>query len=240
MPETDVVGEAVLLADRQEQAAAHPVAEDRVEHAQGPGVGVVARQRRHADGRAAPGRVSRSPEQDALAGRQRGARLEGRDDAVAGPERPVRRGRPPPRGRGRRRPRRRRSPAGRSPPRSRGSSSLGRHADAGLVAADLAAERRRPRTSPAGTGSGRTRPGRRGSERISSTMTCRSRSISCDVEERPDDQLAEHVHRPLGLAPRHADPVDGRLAVRGRVERAADALDRLGDGARRRVGRACP
>ena len=48
-------------------------------------------------------------------------------------------------------------------------------------------------------------------------------------EARPDDQLAEDVHRPRGLAARDAHPVDGRLAVGRRVERAADALDRLGD-----------
>ena len=53
----------------------------------------------------------------------------------------------------------------------------------------------------------------------------------------PADQLAEDRHRPLGLAARHADPVDRRLAIRGRVERAADALDRLAQRARRRVRR---
>ena len=65
------------------------------------------------------------------------------------------------------------------------------------------------------------------------------RPLALDVgvlEPRPDDQLADDVHRALGLAPRHAHPVDRRFAVGGGVERAADALDRLADRAGRRVG----
>ena len=78
-------------------------------------------------------------------------------------------------------------------------------------------------------------------ERISSTMTVRSLSISVVVEARPDDELAEDVHRPGRLAPRDADPVDGRLAVRRGVERAADALDRLAEIARvDGIARSCP
>ena len=70
-------------------------------------------------------------------------------------------------------------------------------------------------------------------------MTVRSLSMSSSVEHRPDDELAEDVHRPGGLAARDADPVHGRLAVGRGVERPADALDRLADRARRRVrGRA--
>ena len=65
------------------------------------------------------------------------------------------------------------------------------------------------------------------------------RALALDVgrlEPRPDDELADDVHRALGLAQRDAHPVDRRFAVGGGVERPADALDRLADGARRRVG----
>jgi len=55
------------------------------------------------------------------------------------------------------------------------------------------------------------------------------------AERRPDDQLAQDVHRPRSLSGRDAHPVDRGLTVRGRVERAADALDRFADGARRWV-----
>ena len=74
-------------------------------------------------------------------------------------------------------------------------------------------------------------------ERISSTMTARSWSISWSAQHRPDDELRDHVDRALRLADRDPDPVDGRLAIRRGVEAAADALDGLGDGARRRVRR---
>ena len=52
-------------------------------------------------------------------------------------------------------------------------------------------------------------------------------------QQRPDGQLGEHLNGAVRLAHRHARPVDRRLAVRGRVARAAVALDRLGHGARR-------
>ncbi len=55
------------------------------------------------------------------------------------------------------------------------------------------------------------------------------------IEPRPDDQLAEDVHRDRGVAGRDAHVVDRRLAVGRRVERAAEAFDGLGDRARRRV-----
>ena len=51
----DVVGEAARLAHGQEQAAAHPVAEDRVEHREGPGVGMVAAEGRAPRRTAGPG-----------------------------------------------------------------------------------------------------------------------------------------------------------------------------------------
>src|SRR2546421_193255 len=54
------------------------------------------------------------------------------------------------------------------------------------------------------------------------------------VEDGPDDELAQDAHRPGRLAPRDADPVDRRLAIRRRVERPTHALDRLGDRAARR------
>ena len=60
-------------------------------------------------------------------------------------------------------------------------------------------------------------------------MTSRSRSISDWVERGPADQLAEDLHRSFGLASWHADPVDGGLAVGGRIERPADALDGFAD-----------
>ena len=87
----------------------------------------------------------------------------------------------------------------------------------------------RRRTSPAGTGSGSTRPGSSRYERISSTMTVRSLSISAlrgrgRTISSPRTSIAAG-----GLAERDADPVDRRFAVRGRVERAADPLDRLRD-----------
>ena len=55
-------------------------------------------------------------------------------------------------------------------------------------------------------------------------------------QQRPDDQLGQDVHGTGRLADRQPAPVDGRLAIGGGVARAADALDGLGDEARRRVG----
>ena len=54
----DVVGEPQLLAHGQEQAAAHPVTEDRVEHGQRPGVGMIAAQTRDAENDLGLGRVA--------------------------------------------------------------------------------------------------------------------------------------------------------------------------------------
>src|SRR5690242_16328715 len=48
-PRRDVVRQTELLADRLEEAAAHPVAEDRVEQRKRPGVRVVAAERRKTD-----------------------------------------------------------------------------------------------------------------------------------------------------------------------------------------------
>ena len=68
------------------------------------------------------------------------------------------------------------------------------------------------------------------------------RALALDIgrlEPRPHDQLTDDVHRALGLAPRHAHPVDGRFAIGRGVERAAHAFDRLADrpgrGIRRRA-----
>ena len=76
-------------------------------------------------------------------------------------------------------------------------------------------------------------------ERISSMMTVRSLSMSASLEPRSDDQLADDVHRAFSLATWDSHPVDSRFAIGGGVERAADALDRLADGAGRGIrGRA--
>ncbi len=56
------------------------------------------------------------------------------------------------------------------------------------------------------------------------------------VEVGPDDELAQHLHRGCGVARRDADVVDGRFAIRRCVEGAAEALHRLGECARRRIG----
>ena len=64
------------------------------------------------------------------------------------------------------------------------------------------------------------------------------RALTLDVrrlEPRTDDQLADHVHRALDLAQRDAHPVDRRFTVGRRVERPADTLDGLADGARGRI-----
>ena len=65
------------------------------------------------------------------------------------------------------------------------------------------------------------------------------RSLSMSWSDRTGRTMSSpsDVHRPGGLAPRDADPVDGRLAVGRGVERAADALDRLADRPGRRIGR---
>ena len=58
------------------------------------------------------------------------------------------------------------------------------------------------------------------------------RALALDIgrlEPRPHDQLADDVHRALGLAPRHAHPVDRRFAIGRGVERATHAFDRLAD-----------
>ena len=60
------------------------------------------------------------------------------------------------------------------------------------------------------------------------------------VQERAGDELAEHGHGEGGVADRHADVVDGRLAVGRGVEGPADPLHGLGERARRRVARASP
>ena len=227
-PRRDVVGEALLLADRQEQPARHPVAEDRVEDREDPRVGVVAAEARDADDRAGP------------ASRRAGRRAATRSPAgsAGAAAKPGTTPLPVPNA---------------SAARSTASSWSRSPATATTVFAGRYVVRQKSRIVSAG--SARipasspqiSRPsgpspniacwkriwaysaGSSRYERISSTITARSPSISVVVERRPDDQLAEDVHRPGRLAPRDADPVDGRLAVGRRVERAADALDRLGD-----------
>ena len=234
-----VVGQPELLAHRQEQAAAHAVAEDRVEHGQGPAVGMVAMEGRHAEAELGLARVAlaesvtRGPAGSAgrrrrTRGRRRcrsrtrprpGRRLvvaevaDDRDDRVG---RPV--GAPP------------EVVDRRSAGRAGTSDSSPQISRPSGPSPNIAVWNRIWQYSD---GSSRY-------ERISSMMTARSLSMSAAVEPRPDDQLADDVHRALGLAPRDADPVDRRLAVGRGVERAADAFDRLADRARRRDTRAVP
>ena len=56
------------------------------------------------------------------------------------------------------------------------------------------------------------------------------------VQERAGNELAEHGHGERGVAGRHADVVDGGLAVGRGVEGPADPLHGLGERPRRRVG----
>ena len=121
-PGRDVIREPALLADGQEEAAAHPVAEHGIEDGQRPAVRVVAME-------------SRQPQADlglrraALADRDRGRRRAGaalartRAACRCPSRRPRRPGRRLPRGPDRRRRRRRCWPAGRPTARTTGSSS---------------------------------------------------------------------------------------------------------------------
>ena len=206
--------------------------------AERPGVGMVARQRRHADAELRLGRVAPAG-QDPRPGRQRGRGLEAvastplprpnaaparptasscvdvAGDGDDGVRRPIR-GRPEVADR---RPRAGARTSASSPQISRPSGAVPEHR---LLEQDLGVL-------------GRV-------VEVAADLLDDDLALAVDlavVERRPADQLAEDVHRPLGLAARHADPVDGRLAVRRRVERAADALDRLAEGPRRRV-RAVP
>ena len=80
----DVVGQAGVLAQLLEEAAARPLAEDRVEHLERPLVGVIARQRRQAESDMSLGDVAMLDAQPLLGERRCGA--EAGDDAVAGAE----------------------------------------------------------------------------------------------------------------------------------------------------------
>ena len=106
----------------------------------------------------------------------------------------------------------------------------------GLVAADLAAQR--PVAEHRGLEQDLAVLGR--VVQVRADLLDDDGPLALDVgvlEPRPDDELADHVHRAFGLAARDADPVDRRFAVRRGVERAADALDGLADRPGRRVGR---
>ena len=160
-PGGHVVREGIAVHEREEQARAHPVAEDRVHDRERPRVWMVARQGRNADAELGLRRVALARE-DPRAGRERGRWLEPVDRPVAPPEGVAREldrldvldvagdgdhgvsgaigGRP------------------------ELADAAGRKtADVGLLAADLATQCGRLRTSPAGRGSGRTPPDRRGS-----------------------------------------------------------------------------
>ena len=165
-----------------------------------------------------------------------GAGAQPRDDAVAGPEGRARPARRPRRGRGRRRRRRRRSPAGSSAPQKRGSrppAAPGSPASSPQISrpSGAVAEERLLEEDLAVLGR---------VVEVGADLLDDDRPLLVDlrlVEQRPDDQLAEDVHGAGGLAARHADPVDGGLAIGGGVGRAADALDRLGERAGGRVAR---
>ena len=231
----DVVGQAALLAHRQEQAAAHPVAEDRVEERERPAVGVVAAQAGQPDDELGLGRSARlptrtrSPAGSAGAGSKPGIVPLPVPNAAAA---------------------RSTASACSMSPATATTVLAGRYVvaqksrivvvgqgpDARLVAADLAAQR--PVAEERGLEQGLGVLGR--IVLVGADLLDDDRPLAVDLlasRTRPDDELAEDVHRARRLAPRDADPVDGRLAVGGGVERAADALDRLADRPRRRVGR---
>ena len=112
---------------------------------------------------------------------------------------------------------------------------LGERQDVGLLAADLAAER----AVTEHRGLEQDLAVLRRVVEVRADLLDDDGPLALDVgqlEPRPDDQLADDVHRALGLAARDADPVDGRFAVGGGIERATDPLDRLADGAGRWIG----
>ena len=194
---------------------------------------MVPRQRGHAEAELRLGRVAAAG-QDPRACRQRGCGLEPVDDAVAAPEgasrqvdslavvevarhrndgigRPVRR-------------------------RPEGTDAVRRQtADVRLLAADLATKRARPEHRLLEQDLGVLA----GVVEVAADLLDDDLALAVDlghVQRGAADELAEHGHRPFRLAPRHAHPVDGRLAIGGGIERAADALDRLAEGASRREG----
>ena len=108
-------------------------------------------------------------------------------------------------------------------------------ANVGHLAADLAAERRRAEHRLLEQDLGHLG----GVVEVAADLLDDHLALVIDlggIERGPADQLAEDGHRPLGLPSRHAHPVDSGLAIGRRVERATDALDRLAERARRRIG----
>ena len=229
----DVVGEAQLLTHGQEESAAHAVAEDRVQDGQRPGVGMIAAQTGDAENDLGLRRVALA-EAGPRAGRKGGCRCVARDRAVARAHG----------GRGHRdRPLvievaddghdRVRRAVGRPP---EVVDRLGRQGqDVRLLATDLATKRT-------------VTEHRRLEEHLAVLVgVVEVRADLLDdhgpftgdvvvVELRPDDELADDIEGAVCFAGRDAHPVDGRFAVRGRVERAAHTLDRLADRPGRRVG----
>ena len=105
----------------------------------------------------------------------------------------------------------------------------------GLVTADLAAER----TVPEHRALEEHLAVLGGIVEVGADLLDDDRPLVVDVvigQHGPHDQLTDDVHRPDRLAPWHPHPVHGGFAVRGGIERSADALDRLADRAGRRVG----
>ena len=233
-PRADVVSQSLLLADGQEQPAAHPVAKDRVQHAKGPRVGMVATEGRNPDHEMGLAGVPMS-DQEALAGGQGRGGIEGAYYAVAAAE-----GSP---GKlhallvgevaghgdhdvG--------GPVGTGPEVP--DRAFGQCPNTRLVPADLAAQ-------GADSEHGLLKEDLGvfgGVVEVRADLLDDDRPLVADLavrECRPHDELTEHSQGSLQLARGHAHPVDGGFAIGRRVEAAADALDRLGDRSRRRIGR---
>ena len=229
-----VVGQPLLLANREEEPAAHAVAEHRVEDRERPRIGVVAPERRHPDDDL---RLRRLPagNDELIPRRKCRRRIESRDLAVPAPERLVdeadQRGvREIARG----------GDHGVCRPVHRGPEVVdggrGQVPDPGFVAADFPAQRPRPEHRLLEQDLavlGRV-------VHVRTDLLDDHGPLVVDlalVEGGADDQLPDDLGCPLHDARRDADPVHGGLAVSGRVEAPPDALDGLGDRPRRRVPR---
>ena len=232
-PRADIVGKSPFLAHGQEQAAAHAVAQDRIHDRQDPTVGMVAPEGWQPDHELRLGRGALA-HPDALAGGQGRRGFVSRDRAGSGAERG-----------------RRQfhcavvaEVAGHGDDGVAGSVDglpeladglLGKGADAGLVAADLAAQG----TVAKECGLEQRLGDLGGIVLVGADLLDDNRTLALDllrVQDGPDDEFAEDIHGPLRLPGGDPDPVDGGFPVGGRVEGSAHALDRLADGARGRVG----
>jgi hypothetical protein len=227
----DVVGESRVLADLQEEAAARPVAEQRVEQLQRPLVAVVARQPRDAE---AEVRLRGVPleEREAADGQGRGG-PPARQGAVALAPRPVHEahrlvvGQVACHGDDRVR--------GPVPAPPELPDAVGRQGpDGRLVPGDLPAER--------GVAEERLVEDvvdvLAGVVAVGADLLHDDVPLTVDVlvtQERPLHQLADDLEAALCLAHRQPSPVDRRFPVGRRVRGPTDALDGLRHGARRGV-----